>query len=549
MRTLLPVLVLSMLTSCGDSSPDAIYTNGVIWSGSGSMGVVEALAVNEGRIVAAGSSRKIRQLAGASTQEVDLEGGFVVPGFIDNHVHFLSGGFQLASVDLRDASAPAEFAQRIREYAQSVPIGTWITGGDWDHELWGGELPDRNWIDAQSPEHPVFVTRLDGHMGLANSRALELAGIEGDTPDPDGGTIVRSSEGVPTGILKDEAMSLVFQAIPDPTPEAFDAALGRAMDHAASLGVTQVHDVGSFGGWKDLEVYRRGDLTLRIYAFVPLSTWEALRDMVGEVGRGDEWLRWGGLKGFVDGSLGSTTAWFYAPYDDEPSTSGLLVSDTAAVREQILAADAAGLQVAIHAIGDRANDWLLDRFEEAVSVNGPRDRRFRIEHAQHLSAPAISRFPSLGVVPSMQPFHAIDDGRWAEKRIGPTRILTTYAFRSLLDEGAGLTFGSDWTVGPLNPLEGIYAAVTRRTIDGSNPDGWVPAQKITVEEALRAYTEANAYAGFQETQAGTLEPGKFADFVVLSDDIRVIDPIEIRRAQVLRTVVGGRTVYLREAGR
>jgi hypothetical protein len=550
MRALPTVFAVLFIASCVEVGPEAIYTNGVVWTGPGGSGTAEALAVNGDRITAVGTTGEIRDLAGTATEEVDLQGRFVVPGFIDNHVHFLSGGFQLASVDLRDAATPEEFAQRIRQHAERVPPGTWITGGDWDHELWGGELPDREWIDAVTPDHPVFVTRLDGHMGLANSLALQVADVAEDTPDPEGGTVVRTASGRQTGILKDEAMSLVYRVIPEPSPEAFDAALLRSMEHAASLGVTQVHDVGSYGGWQDLEVFRRmharGALTLRIYSLVPLASWETMRDEVSAVGRGDEWLRWGGLKGFVDGSLGSTTAWFYEPYDDEPATAGLLVSDTSAVRRQILDADAAGLHLAIHAIGDRANDWLLDVYEEAIAVNGARDRRFRIEHAQHLAPSSIGRFASLGVIPSMQPYHAIDDGRWAEKRIGPARIQTTYAFRSLVDQGAPLTFGSDWTVGPLSPLEGIYAAVTRRTIDGANPDGWVPQQKISVEEAMHAYTAANAFAGFQEGDAGTLAPGMLADFVVLSGDLRSVEPASIPQVRVLRTVVGGRTVYTAE---
>jgi len=400
-----------------------------------------------------------------------------------------------------------------------------------------------------TPDHPVFVTRLDGHMGLTNTLALTAAGLSEQSEDPEGGTIVRSSDGRITGVLKDEAMSAVYRVIPEPSADAFDMALVRAMEHAVSLGVTQVHDVGSYGGWTDLEVFRRGDLKLRIYSFVPIASWERLRDEIAATGHGDAWLRWGGLKGFVDGSLGSTTAWFHEAYIDEPSTAGLLVTDTTSIRSWILDADAAGLQLAIHAIGDRANDWLLDRFEEAVSKNGARDRRFRIEHAQHLTPSAIPRFADLGVIPSMQPYHAIDDGRWAEKRIGPERIRTTYAFRSLIDADAGLTFGSDWTVGPLDPLEGIYAAVTRRTIDGANPDGWVPDQKISVEEALRAYTVANAYAGFMESDTGTLVPGKLADFVVLSEDLRQVNPADIPAVQVVRTVVGGRTMYLAEPGR
>ena len=537
-----------LMTACRPHPADLMYTHARVWTGVPEAPWAEALAVRGEVLVAVGTDEAVRAWQGPDTRVEDLGGRLVTPGFIDNHVHLLAGGFQLASVDLRTATTPEAFTQRLAAFAAATPPGRWITGGDWDHEAWGGTLPQRAWIDAATPAHPVFVSRLDGHMGLANGLALARAGITRATPDPPGGTIVRDpASGEPTGILKDAAMALVFDVIPAPAPELFDEALERAQAHALAHGVTQVHDVGSFGGWDDLAVYRRaeaeGRLRMRLYAFVPLASRERLAAYVGEHGRGNDRLRWGGLKGFVDGSLGSTTAWFYDPYTDAPETSGLLITDTTALRADILGADADGLHVAVHAIGDRANDWLLDVFEEAEARNGPRDRRFRIEHAQHLSRDAVGRFARLGVIPSMQPYHAIDDGRWAEKRIGPERLATTYVFRALLEAGARLTFGSDWTVAPLDPLAGVYAAVTRRTLDGAHPDGWVPAQKITVEEALRAYTAANAYAGFQEDRLGTLAPGMLADFVVLSDDLFAIDPAAIRDVRVWRTVVGGQDVY------
>ena len=529
-------------------APEVIYTNAQIWTGNPDQPWAEALAIRDGVLLDIGPAARVEAMQQATTRVVDLGGRFVAPGFIDNHTHFLSGGFQLASVNLRDADTPEEFARRLGAFATRLPEGRWITGGDWDHERWGGALPQRAWIDSLTAQHPVFVSRLDGHMALANGKALALAGITRDTPDPEGGTIVHDLRtGEPTGVLKDEAMALVSRVMPDPSPEALDEALDRAMTHALSLGVTQVHDVGSFGGWTDLETYRRaqaeGRLHLRIYSFVPLTTWPRLAAFVRDEGLGDDWLRWGGLKAFVDGSLGSTTAWFYDPYTDAPETTGLIVTDTTALRQRILDADAEGLHLAVHAIGDRANDWLLDVFDEATVQNGARDRRFRIEHAQHLAPEALARFARQGVIPSMQPYHAIDDGRWAEKRIGPERLATTYAFQSLLKAGASLTFGSDWTVAPLNPLEGIFAAVTRRTLDGAHPEGWVPQEKITVEEALRAYTSANAFAGYQEERLGVLAPGMWADFVVLSGNLFEVDPVEIKAVRVLRTVVGGEEHY------
>lgn len=555
MKFITVIMVAFALVGCGGNADqvsyaDTVYRNGNIWTGVEEAPRAEAMAVAGETISYVGAEGGLADIIGPGTKIVDLEGAFVVPGFIDNHTHFLFGGFGLASVQLRDASTPEEFARRIGEFAAGKDQGAWILNGDWDHEIWGGALPRADWIDAVTPDNPVFVMRLDGHMGLANSKAMTLAGVTADTPTPRGGEIVRDGDGAPTGVFKDTAMKLIEAAIPPSTEEEYDAAFKAAANRALSRGVTQIHDMGLIEAeWTAVETYQRqkqnGVLPLRIYVFAALPEWERLAAHIEENGHGDDWLRWGGVKGFVDGSLGSTTAWFYEPYDDAPETSGFPLGDLDDVQANIIAADAAGLHVAVHAIGDRANDWLLDSFEKTVQENGGaiRDRRFRIEHAQHLSKTAIARFGELGVIPSAQPYHAIDDGRWAEKRIGPERIKRTYAFRSLLDAGAPLTFGSDWTVAPIDPLAGIYAAVTRRTTDGANPDGWVPAQRITVEEALRAYTAGNAYAGFQEDRLGTIEPGKLADFVVLSGDITAIDSAEIINVKVLRTVIGGEEKY------
>jgi hypothetical protein len=537
-------IIMTLLGAVGCAGPaDVVLTGGSVWTGTGAEAT--AVAIRDGRIIAVGDDAAIERLAGTGTERVALDGRFVVPGFMDNHTHFIDGGFELASVQLRDAATPAEFTRRIAAHARRLP-DAWITGGTWDHELWGGELPRRDWIDSVTPTTPVFVSRLDGHMGLANSRALELAGVTRETADPPGGTIVRGPDGEPTGILKDEAMALMARALPGRTELELDRALDAAMRHAVSCGVTHVTDMGS---WDGLETYRRaaraGRLPIRVYAAVPIATWERLAEYVGRNGRGDRRLAWGAVKGFVDGSLGSTTAWFYEPYADAPETSGLMVTDTGALRAQILSADSAGLHVMVHAIGDRANDWLLDVYAEASARNGRADQRFRIEHAQHLTRGAIARFARDGVVPSMQPYHAIDDGRWAGKRIGPERITTAYPFRSLLDAGARLTFGTDWTVAPLDPLYGIYAAVTRRTLDGANPGGWVPEEKITVEEALTAYTRSSAWAGYLEDALGTIEVSKDADLVVLGRDLRAIPPEEINRVSVDLTMVGGEIVFRR----
>jgi predicted amidohydrolase YtcJ len=538
------VWMVAMVAGVACAEPaDVVLVGGAVWTGTGTRAT--AVAVRDGRVAAVGEDAAVERLAGGGTERVDLAGRLVVPGFMDNHTHFIDGGFELAGVQLRDAATPAEFTRRIADHARRHP-GEWVVGGTWDHELWGGELPHRGWIDSLTPDSPVFVSRLDGHMGLANTRALALAGVTERTPDPAGGTIVRDRDGRPTGILKDAAMRLVFVAIPDPTEPELDRALDAAVRHALQHGVTHVTDMGS---WAGLETYRRaaraGRLPLRVYAAVPIASWDRLAGYVAQQGRGDHRLAWGAVKGFVDGSLGSTTAWFYAPYDDAPGTSGLTVTDTAELRHQILASDSAGLHVMVHAIGDRAIDWLLDVFAEARAGAGRPNQRFRVEHAQHLTAGAIARFGAEGVVPSMQPYHAIDDGRWAAKRIGAERIKTTYAFRGLLDAGARLTFGSDWTVAPLDPLAGIYAAVTRRTLDGANPKGWVPEQRITIEEALAAYTRDNAWAAYLEDVLGTLEQGKYADLVVLGEDLRAVDPARIAEVRVDLTMVGGEIVYRR----
>ncbi len=532
------------MSACGPSPADLVVVGGSVWTADRDAPWVSGFAVVGDSIVRVGTEDHVRELIGERTRVVELDGRFAMPGFIDTHTHFVDGGFRLSTVDLRDADTPAEFARRLGEYASELDAGEWILGGDWDHELWGGELPDRSWIDSVTPHNPVFVTRLDWHMALANSLALDVAGVTGDVSEPPGGEVVRDATGRLTGVLKDDAMQLVQGHIPSPSTAQRDSALQAAMRHAAALGVTSVTDMGS---WEDLETYQRArdasGLTLRVYAYVPLSTVDSLQKRVAAAGTGDEWLRIGGLKGFVDGSLGSGTALFSEPYSDEPDNFGLMVTPLEDLAEWTRSADRAGLQVAIHAIGDRAIAQLLDLYASLEREHGARDRRYRIEHAQPLAPTDVSRFSRLGVTAAMQPYHAIDDGRWAERRIGPGRAGLTYAFRSLLDEDAPLAFGSDWTVAPLDPLLGVYAAVTRRTLDGENPGGWVPEQRIDVDEALRAYTESAARAGFMETRVGRLRAGMLADFVVLSGNPFDVPPEAIRELRVEHTFVGGREVF------
>ena len=525
---------------------DLVLVGGDVWTGDAQQPWAAGIAVADGAIVAVGAEEVIRGMIGAETRLIELEGRFAMPGFIDTHTHFLDGGFRLSAVDLRDADSPEELARRLAEYAEGLEDGEWILGGDWDHEMWGGDLPDRSWIDEVTPDNPVFVTRLDWHMALANTRALEVAGVSPDVISPAGGEVVRDGTGRLTGVFKDEAMLLVAAHLPRPTAAQRDTALVAAMQHAASLGVTGVTDMGS---WADLLTYERahasGDLTLRVYAYVPLSTVDRLVERVEKAGKGDEWLRIGGLKGFVDGSLGSGTALFEEPYTDEPDNSGLFVTPPADLSSQVVKAEQAGMQVAIHAIGDRAIRVLLDLYQDLEGEFGARDRRYRIEHAQHLGSADVDRFARFGVVAAMQPYHAIDDGRWAERRIGEERARLTYAFRSLLDSGAVVAFGSDWTVAPLDPLLGLYAAVTRRTLGGANPEGWVPEQKIDVERALRAYTASAAWASFTDELTGTLSPGRLADIVVLSGNPFEVEPERLGDLEVDLTIVGGREVYSR----
>jgi hypothetical protein len=545
------LLLASFRIAGAQPAASLVLLNGKIWTVNEAQPRAEAVACLGNRIVAVGSNGEIRKWIGPGTETIDLGGKLVVPGFNDAHVHFFSGGENLAGVQLRDAKSEDEFRARIAQFAAKQPAGRWITGGDWDHENWTpARLPTRQSIDAVTAGHPVFVSRLDGHMALANSQALQLAGITRDTPDPPGGTIVRDAAGEPTGVLKDAAMGPLVRAIPAPSEDQIADAVRAAMRYAAENGVTSVQDMSAAP--EILRVYQkllaRGELTVRISGHQPLATWERLASVGLHADFGGEKLHIGALKGFADGSLGSTTALFFEPYLDAPNTSGLANSQMipeSKMQGRILDADRAGLQIAVHAIGDKANHIVLGMYEEAKRQNGARDRRFRIEHAQHLRMEDIPRFGKLHVIASMQPYHCIDDGRWAEKRIGPERAKGTYAFRALLDSGAVLAFGSDWDVAPMQPLMGIYAAATRRTLDGKHPDGWVPEQKITVAEAIRAYTMGSAYASFDEKIKGSIEPGKLADMVVVSDDILSIPAVGIEKTRVETTVFDGKVVYHR----
>jgi predicted amidohydrolase YtcJ len=544
------LLCISMISAI-EPNADLIIANAKIYTVDEKQPRAEAIAIWRDRIIAVGKREAIESWHNASTHVIDAKGKLVLPGFNDSHVHLVSGGMQLTNVNLKDASSREEFVKRIAARAGSVPEGDWILGGDWDDQQWNpAELPSKEWIDSATPKHPVFLNRYDGHMALANSVALRLAKVTAKTPDPPGGTIVRDMQGNPTGVLKEAAMSFVYRIIPSLTHRQRSEIVKRALQHAASLGVTSMQDMNP--EFADMAVYaefaEQGILTSRIYA-APLEThYEALSKLGLRRNFGSSYFRTGALKGYTDGSLGSTTAYFFEPYQDAPDTRGMLTDEMIPMdkmRERLMIADQAGLQLCMHAIGDQGISIMLDLFQEVITKNGKQDRRLRIEHAQHVAPKDFKRFADMQVIASVQPYHAIDDGRWAQKRIG-NRIRTTYAFRTFLKNSVTLALGTDWNVAPLNPMETIYAAVTRATLDGKNPQGWVPEEKITVEEAIFAYTMGSSFAEFQEKEKGSITPGKLADIVILSEDIFQIDPVKIKDVKVETTIIGGKVIWQRK---
>ncbi len=551
----LSALLLASITVAAQSKPaaDLIITHAKIWTVDAARPEAQAVAILHDRIVAVGADAEVSSWRGPQTKVIDADGKLVLPGFNDSHVHFVTGGSQLDNVQLNDVTSAQEFSRRIGQRAKTTPKGSWILGGDWDETKWTpAELPTKEQIDPVTGDTPVFVSRYDGHMGLANSQALRAAGITAQTPDPPGGVIVRDAKGNPTGALKDAALDLMYKHVPPLSHDQRLHAVKRALAHAASLGVTSVQHMSA--DFADIAVYdelrERGELTARIYVAPSIVDFETLTKVGVRRAFGDAYLRIGALKGFADGSLGSRTAYFFEPFSDTPENRGLLSSEMqppAAMRDRMMKADSAGIQLCTHAIGDQGISIILDFYSDIAKEHGPADRRFRIEHAQHMAAKDFDRFAQLGVIASMQPYHAIDDGRWAEGRIGHDRASRTYAFRTFLDHKVRLAFGTDWDVAPLNPMLGLYAAVTRATLDGKNPNGWFPEQKLTVAEAVEAYTMGSAYAEFQEKEKGSITPGKLADIVILSDDIFKIDPVKIRDVKVLKTIVGGKLIWDEDA--
>jgi predicted amidohydrolase YtcJ len=533
-----------------------VLLNGKIWAVNKSQPEAQALAVWQDRIIAVGSNEDIRPLIGRDTKVIDLNERRVLPGFHDSHVHLLSSGLLLSRIQLKDAKDEAEFGKRLREFDKKLPAGRWMLGGNWDHDrTFAGELPTAALLDKYVSDRPVLVHRYDHHMALANTKALKLAGVTEATPDPDGGVVYRKpGTKEPTGLLRDKAISLVASQIPALNEGEILDGVQAALQEARKVGVTSVQDMdGSDTATRRTllgilqSLSSSGKLTLRVRLYFPLAAWNSLAQIGVMLGFGDLWVSIGSLKDFIDGSLGSSTAKMFDPYLNEPGSTGLYVTPPGKLRDNVLAADKAGLGIAVHAIGDRGNAELLDIFAEVAKKNGPRDRRLRVEHAQHLRPQDIKRFAELGVIASMQPYHLIDDGRWAEGRIGAKRCASSYALRSLLDAGAKVALGSDWSVAPIDPLLGIDAAVNRRTLDGRHPGGWFPEQKITVKEAIEGYTLTSAYAAFQEKNLGTLEVGKLADLVVLSRDILAdAERDHIAETTVVLTMVGGKVVYERK---
>lgn len=553
---------------------DTIYVNGRIHTMDRHNTVAEALAVRGDRIVAVGSRADLEDRV-RWKRSVDLEGRAVFPGFVDAHAHLMSLGIARLTVDLVGTRSEAEVLARVRDRVEQAEPGTWIRGRGWDQNDWPGKrFPNHALLDRVAQRNPVYLTRIDGHAAWANRLALELAGITRETEDPPGGRIIRDASGEPTGVLIDDAMDLVYKVLPPPSPDEQREALQTAIAECLAYGLTGVHDMGV--DLEQIALYKsfadEGKLGVRIYAAIGGAgeTWNAFLTSGPLLGYGRDHLTVRAIKLYADGALGSRGAALIEPYADEPDNRGLTLTSQSALQEVVNTALQKGFQVCTHAIGDRANNIVLDVYEQGLRGNPRRDARLRVEHAQVLAPEDIPRFKTLGVIPSMQPTHCTSDMYWAEARLGPQRVRGAYAWRSLRETGVILAGGSDFPVEHPNPLYGIYAAITRQDHDGipaSAEDvrkyfqlssagvtdeaafegGWYADQKLTREEAVRMFTSWAAWAAFEEDKKGSLETGKLADFVVLSADIMDIPPQEILRTGVLMTVVGGRESFVAPA--
>jgi len=592
------VLIFAFSAPAHSQEADLVLRNGVIWTVDEALPKGEAIATLRDKIIYVGDESGVAKHIGRNTRVIDLDGKLVVPGFNDNHVHFEGTGRLLYGLNLLDVSTATLFAERIREVHERYAAGTWITGGDWSaYETWAANdvaeagrqvnpddlygnlfLPNKAMIDSFTKDRPVLVRRFDRKVYLANSAALERAGIRKGMPDPEGIAVERDRSGEPTGalfnpvagavestVLVQDNVRMLFEAhIPEPSREQRTAETLRAWEQMKSVGVTSYSDVTSAPVQVDIyqELKDQGLMTARVRYRPPLDQWESMNALGIHVGFGDEWIRYGAVKAWIDGIMGNSSARFYEPYTHNPSSRGIWrdimfpferspdnPEDMQSRLERLaLQADAHDIQLTVHAIGDEANGYLMDMVERLIEKNGERDRRFRLVHAQVMTDRDIERAGRMGVVMEVQPYHTSDDMRWMEERIGRDRSRGAYAFRRMWDAGSVVSFGSD-SPGTnasryyLNPLLGIYAAVTRKTLSGAPEGGWFPQEKLTVEQAIQGYTLNTAYAAYEEDIKGSLTVGKLGDFVVLSDNLLTMDPDDIKDVKVLTTVVGGKVVY------
>jgi predicted amidohydrolase YtcJ len=536
---------------------DLIYINGDICTGmlsfvthSGTNSIsgahedkrAQALAIADTKIIAAGTNDEVLKLKGPNTRVVDLHGHFAMPGFNDAHTHLANAGFEKLNVNLVGAKSLDEMQQRIAAHVTTAAAGEWILGRGWDHTLWAAQrLPARQDIDVVTGGHPAVFTRVDGHIAVANTAALQAAGITAQTPDPPGGKIDHDSAGEPTGILRETARGAVEAKIPKLTPQRRRRGLELALADAAQWGVTSAQDNSE---WDDFLVFeqmeKEGTLTLRVAEWLPFdSPVDELKQRRDHHSAADSLLHTTMLKGYMDGSLGSRTAAMLAPYSDDPNNSGIPRYEQEALNRKAAERVQAGFQLGFHAIGDRGTRMALGAFVYAAQQSP--DLRFRVEHAQVVAPEDFATFKDMHVIASMQPNHLLTDMNWAQSRIGAGRARDSYAWKEFLDDSVTLAFGTDYPVEPITPFRGLYAAVTRKNEAGNKE--YFPEQKISIQQAIAAYTTGSAYAEFAEKHKGALSAGMLADFVVLDRDITKVDPGEILKTKVLRTVVGGKTVY------
>jgi predicted amidohydrolase YtcJ len=529
-------------------NPTTYYLHGHIYTNDPKHPWADAMAVRDEKILCVGSISQIMLECGGAESEdvVHLKGSFVMPGFNDAHVHIGGAARDKLALVLNDTTSVDDVLKLVKDAAVKHPPGDWIVGSGWDQSRYPDQkFPTRLELDQAAPNNPVYLDHISGHIAVANSLALKHAEITSETPNPPGGEIGRFADGEPDGLLKENATEMVEQRIPDPSDEERKKGIALIFEELARNGVTSVQDNSK---WEDFLAYtelkQEKKLTVRITEWLSfLDSTDDLQNKRAQGGSTDPWLRTGALKGFIDGALGTHTAALLAPYSDDPSTSGMLLLDPEKLKALAIERDRLGFQIAFHAIGDKANRVALDTFESVLRLNPTRDRRDRIEHAQVVAPEDIPRFGKLQVIASMQPCHETNDMRWAEQRLGPERSKGAYAWKSLQDAGAKLAFGTDYDVEPINPLRGLYACVTREAIEGGPPGGWIPEQKLPLADCVSAYTTGSAYAEFMDGKKGELKVGELADFIVLSQDLTKITPQEILKTQVLRTVVGGKTVF------